>query len=177
MSKKNEYHVLQGRSAGFVTRLLAYLADLAVVAGILSLSGWIAVLADNVIEQLGLDPGTDLATIYVFMIPFIIGGYFVILWALTGRTVGKWFMGLKVVGRDGLPPTIGRSFVRVIGYGLSAVLMWAGYLWVIIDDERQAWHDHMAKTWVIYDYERLNRGEIYENYRKRAAKKDEASAE
>ncbi|VAV97251.1 hypothetical protein MNBD_ACTINO01-2162, partial [hydrothermal vent metagenome] len=45
------------------------------------------------------------------------------------------------------------------------------YFWVIIDDERQAWHDHIAKTWVVYDYERQKRGEIYENYRKRAEAK------
>ena len=167
MSRDEEFHVLQGRSAGFVTRLFGYLMDVAVLAGIIAVGGWLAVLADNVIESVGLNPRMDLATIFIFMIPFVIGSYFVFFWALTGRTIGKWFMGLKVVGRDGRPPSIGRSLVRLIGYGISALVLWMGYVWVIIDDERQGWHDHMAKTWVVYDYERQRGGEIYENYRQR----------
>ena len=172
MSRNTEFHVLQGRSAGFVTRLIAYFLDMVVITGLLALTGWLAVVADNLIATMGIDPGIDIATIYTISIPFIIGTYFVVLWALTGRTIGKWVMGLKVVGRDGLPPTIGRSLLRLFGYGLSMFAMWAGYFWVIIDDERQGWHDHLAKTWVIYDYERQKRGEIYDNYRKRAEAKE-----
>ncbi len=167
MKKETEFHVLQGRSAGFVTRLIAYLTDLAVVAGLLALTGWLVVVADSVIAGIGLDPGVDLATLYAFMVPFIIATYYVVLWSLTGRTVGKWLMGLKVVGRNGEPPSVRGALVRLIGYGISALAAWAGYLWVIIDDERQAWHDHLARTWVIYDYERRRRGEIYETYRRR----------
>lgn len=175
MSRTNEYHLLQGRAAGFITRLFAFVVDLVVVAGLLGLGSWIAILADDVIAKIGLNPRVDLATIYVFMIPFLIGIYFVMFWALTGRTVGKWLMGLKVVGRDGEPPTIGRSLLRLIGYGLSAAVLWVGYLWVIIDDERQGWHDHMARTWVVYDYERRKGGEVYEHYRRRVAEAQESA--
>ena len=171
MSRRDEFHVLQGRAAGFVTRLIAYFVDLVVITGILALSGWLAVVADNLIATIGLTSNVTVATVYAVSIPFIIGTYFVVLWALTGRTIGKWLMGLKVVGRDGLPPTIGRSLLRLIGYGVSMLFMWAGYFWVIIDDERQGWHDHLAKTWVIYDYERQKRGQIYENFRKRTEAK------
>lgn len=168
MSRKSEFHVLQDRAAGFVTRLFAFLADLAVIAGLMAVSGWLAVLADTVIESIGLDPPIDIATIYVVMIPFLIGTYYVLFWALTGRTVGKWFMGLKIVGRDGRPPTIGRSLLRLVGYGVSALVFWLGYAWIIIDDERQGWHDHLARTWVIYDYERRDDGQVYENFQRRA---------
>lgn len=167
MTKAGDYHILQGRSAGFVTRLLAYVVDLVVVAGVLSLGGWLAVLVDTIFEQVGLDPSVDAATIYVFAIPWIIGLYFVMFWALTGRTIGKWFMGLKVIGENGRPPTISRSLIRLIGYGLSTLAFWVGYAWVIIDDERQAWHDHLAKTWVVYDYERRKGGEVYEAFLER----------
>ena len=167
MSANKEFHVLQGRSAGFITRLFAYLMDIVVLAGMVAVGGWLAVLADNVIESVGLDPRIDLATIFIFLIPFVIGSYFAVFWALTGRTIGKWFMGLKVVGRDGRPPSIGRSLLRLIGYGLSALALWLGYVWIIIDDERQGWHDHLASTYVIYDYERRRGGQIYEDYRHR----------
>jgi uncharacterized RDD family membrane protein YckC len=160
-----EEHVLQGLTAGFVTRMFAYVIDMVVVAGILAIAGWIAVIVDNLIKEIGINVRVDLATIYVFMIPFIIVLYYVMFWSLTGRTIGKWFMGLKVIGLNGRPPTIGRSLLRVIGYGLSAIVFWAGYFWVIVDDERQAWHDHMARTWVVYDYGRRKEGETYNDYR------------
>jgi uncharacterized RDD family membrane protein YckC len=164
MSKTDEYHVLQGRVAGFITRLLAYVTDFAVLAGVLALGGWLAVLVDSMFERMGLDLRTDIATIYVILVPFIVGSYFVVFWSLTGRTIGKWFMGLKVIRADGRPPTIGRSFIRFIGYGVSAIVFWLGYFWVLIDDDRQAWHDHMAKTWVVYDYERHKQGEVYDSF-------------
>ena len=168
MPKRAEEHVLQGRTAGFVTRLLAYVTDVVVLAGIVALGGWIAVLIDSVFEKMGLNLNIDITTIYVFLIPWIFGLYFVAFWALTGRTIGKWFMGLKVIGADGNPPTLGRSVIRFIGYGLSAIVFWLGYLWVLIDSDRQAWHDHMAKTWVVYDYERRKQGEVYTSFIERA---------
>jgi len=168
MSRTGDYHILQGRTAGFITRLLAYVVDLAIVAAILAVGGWLAVLVDTIFERMSLDPSIDASTIYVFLIPLIIGLYFVMFWALTGRTIGKWFMGLKVIGTTGRPPTISRSIIRLIGYGLSAIAFWVGYAWVIIDDERQAWHDHMAKTWVVYDYERRKGGEVYESFLERS---------
>jgi uncharacterized RDD family membrane protein YckC len=73
-------------------------------------------------------------------------------------------MGLKVIRADGNPPTIGRSIIRFIGYGISAIVFWLGYLWVLVDNDRQAWHDHMAKTWVVYDYERRKQGEVYDSF-------------
>jgi len=168
MPKRDEQHVLQGRTAGFVTRLLAYVTDVVVLAGVVAIGGWIAVLIDSVFEKMGVNPSIDVATIYVFLIPWIFGLYFVFFWSLTGRTVGKWLMGLKVVRADGNPPTIGRSLIRFIGYGLSAIVFWLGYLWVLIDADRQAWHDHMAKTWVVYDYERRKQGEVYTSFIERS---------
>ncbi len=175
MSKGTEFHVLQGRAAGFISRLLSYFVDSVIVTGMLAVTGWIAVAVDNLMTNMGIEGNISPVTIYTVSIPFIIGTYFVVLWALTGRTIGKWLMGLKVVGRDGLPPTIGRSVLRFLGYGVSMLFFWGGYFWVIVDDERQGWHDHIAKTWVIYDYERLKRGEIYENYRKRAKRTEDVA--
>ena len=166
MTDQTEYHVLQGRTAGFITRLIAYMMDVAILAGVIAIGGWLAVLADGVLESMGLNITVDLAAVFIFLIPFIIASYFTFFWALTGRTIGKWFMGLKIIGDTGRPPTIGKAFVRLIGYGVSAIVFWIGYLWVIVDDERQAWHDHMATTWVVYDYERRTGGQIYEEFQR-----------
>ncbi|MGI9666756.1 MAG: RDD family protein [Acidimicrobiia bacterium] len=171
---KNDSHPLNGRAAGFVTRLFAYVIDIVVVAGVVALGGWIAVLIDSTIESVGLDLRIEMSSIYVVMIPFIISLYFVMFWSLTGRTIGKWFMGLRVVNSHGRPPTIGRSIVRILGYALSALAFWLGYVWVLVDDERKAWHDHMAATWVVYDYSRNPPNSAYDDY---SAEVDELEAE
>jgi uncharacterized RDD family membrane protein YckC len=164
MGRNSEDHALQGRTAGFVTRLFAYAIDIVVLAIIISLGGWIAVLIDSVFERFGLDLNAEISTLYVFLIPWILGFYFISFWTLTGRTVGKSVMGLKVVLVDGNPPSFGRSTIRFFGYGVSAIVFWLGYFWVLIDSDRQAWHDHMAKTWVVYDYERHKQGEAYDSF-------------
>jgi uncharacterized RDD family membrane protein YckC len=161
---RDDAHVLDGRTAGFVSRLFAFVVDLLVVAGIVAIGGWIAVLIDGVIEQIGLTLRVSLGGIYVVMIPLIIGSYFVMFWALTGRTIGKWVMGLRVVDLAGHPPTLSQSVIRIIGYGISAIVFWLGYLWVLVDDNRRAWHDHMARTWVVYDYARKRSGDSYEEF-------------
>lgn len=164
MTNRNDMHVLNGRAAGFVTRLFAFAIDLVVVAGILAIGGWIAVLADDTLERVGVETRASLSSIYVVLIPFIIALYFVMFWALTGRTIGKSLMGLRVVSSSGQSPTIGRSIIRILGYGISAIVFWVGYLWVLVDKNRRAWHDHMASTWVVYDYARPSAGETYEDY-------------
>ncbi len=161
---KTEFTLLQDRSAGFITRMFAFIMDVAIVSGLVTLGGFIASMLDNATEKLGLEPAVSIGVIYVFMIPFICWAYYVMLWSLTGRTVGKWFMGLKVVSSHNRPPTVWHSTVRFLGYGVSAVVFWLGFAWVLVDEERQAWHDHFAKTWVIYDQRRHREGDIYETY-------------
>ncbi len=164
MAKKEEFSVLQGRVAGFVTRLIAYVMDFAILAGVIAVGGWLAVIVDDLFATMGVEINVDIVTIFMFFVPVIVAFYFVVFWTLTGRTIGKWFMGLKVIGSNGGPPTIGKSFIRLVGYAVSAIVFWLGYFWVLIDNDRQGWHDHMATTWVVYDYERHKRGEVYDTF-------------
>jgi hypothetical protein len=52
MSRDDEFNVLQGRTAGFITRLIAYMMDVAILAGLIAVGGWLAVLADDVLESM-----------------------------------------------------------------------------------------------------------------------------
>jgi uncharacterized RDD family membrane protein YckC len=78
-------------------------------------------------------------------------GYYIALWVLVGMTPGKRIMGLIIVGEDGGRVTIGKAIRRYVGYYLSSILL-LGYLWVLIDPRRQALHDKLAGTLVIYDW-------------------------
>ncbi len=36
---------------------------------------------------------------------------------------------------------------------ITALPLFLGYLWVLVDDERQTWHDRLAKTIVVYEWD------------------------
>ena len=68
-----------------------------------------------------------------------------------GATPGKKFMKLRVTFPDGTYPIgIGKAFLRMIGYMLSGMICYIGFLMVIFDKEQhRALHDKIAGTVVI----------------------------
>ena len=60
-------------------------------------------------------------------------------------------MGIRVVRIDnGVPASFWRMVLRqTIGYWLSAIICYLGFLWALFDANRQTWHDKLAKTLVI----------------------------
>jgi len=70
---------------------------------------------------------------------------------LTGQTLGKWTMGLKVVGMDGAPPSrraiLIRNLLRLID--VSNLLLFLPLLMIVISPLRQRIGDALAGTVVI----------------------------
>ncbi len=59
-------------------------------------------------------------------------------------------MNVKVVrDRDGGPITWGPAILRLIGYYVSALVFYIGYIWIFIDKRKRGWHDLIAGTVVI----------------------------
>jgi uncharacterized RDD family membrane protein YckC len=75
--------------------------------------------------------------------------YFIIMHAVFGQTIGKMIMGLQVVRTDGSGVGFLVSTVRFFGYIISSLLLFVGFFWIVVDPERQGWHDMMADTYVI----------------------------
>ncbi len=95
---------------------------------------------------LGADPLQLDPVVLFFVAPVIAVLYFALSTDLTGRTPGKWLMGLRVVRTGGGDVTLGKSLLRSLGYIVSLIPLGAGFLWVLVDDERRGWHDHIAGT-------------------------------
>jgi uncharacterized RDD family membrane protein YckC len=81
---------------------------------------------------------------------FLSAFYFIVLHSFGGQTLGKVFMGIKVVSDEGLMLSVGASFLRLVGYLLSTVPLGAGFLWAAVDQKHSAWHDKLACSRVIY---------------------------
>ncbi|MEK6660230.1 MAG: RDD family protein [Campylobacterota bacterium] len=67
-----------------------------------------------------------------------------------GATLGKIAMKIRVVEIKTLQTpnvvaALNRSFVRIV----SEMLFYLGFLWGVMDPDRQTWHDKSAKTLVI----------------------------
>jgi uncharacterized RDD family membrane protein YckC len=76
--------------------------------------------------------------------------YFVVFHSLEGKTIGKWLLGLRVVTAERGTVTYRRALLRWIGMVAFAPVL-LGFLWVLWSPEKRAWHDLLARTWVIRD--------------------------
>jgi uncharacterized RDD family membrane protein YckC len=92
------------------------------------------------------------AVAYVAVLPVALALYCAGFWTLIGRTPGMMVLGLRVVTGDGGAPGLTRSLVRAFGYWVSAILL-LGFAWIAIDRRRQGFHDKLAGTFVVYDWE------------------------
>ena len=141
----------ESREAGFASRALALGIDAVIIAVSISLTTF-ALSSISSLVHLSLEPRRDAwAAIAVSVggVVFVIL-YNVMGWTFTGRTLGKAIMGLRVESAVGGRVTLTKALLRLAGYLLSTIMLGAGFLWVLIDDRRKAWHDHFAGTRVVH---------------------------
>jgi len=144
--------IMTGRYAGPLTRLLAVIIDSAVVS-----FGFTLVVAGTVfiIGLVGPEFEIPQASGLVYGLS-LLAFAFLYLWIsylVFGKTIGKAILGLRVVSADGHAAMAGRQpFIRVVTYPLSFMILGIGLLGVVFNRNRQAWHDHLAKTAVVYDW-------------------------
>lgn len=75
--------------------------------------------------------------------------YGAVMWKHKGTTIGGIVCGLKVVRLDHREIDWPTAVVRALGCFLSLAVAGLGFIWVVIDDERQSWHDKIAGTAVV----------------------------
>ena len=76
--------------------------------------------------------------------------YFTLFHGISGQTPGKMLLRLQVIGISGTPITIGTAFLRWVGYLISGLFFFLGFLWIAFDRKKQGWHDKIAMTCVVY---------------------------
>ena len=140
-------------------RLAAVLLDLLLLSFISSLAGWLILLEY---------PNTEAIIHFfsMFLLLLAVPGVAALWWLFQG-TPGKLLLGCRIVdARDGGRPRLWQVLVRLLGYGLSALPLGLGFLWMIWDKRHQAWHDKLARTLVVEDDEsRLSMQQLVGGYR------------
>ncbi len=78
------------------------------------------------------------------------GAYYAVSWYRGGATPGMRILGIRVVRSvDGGPLTKQQAILRTVGYWVSGAVLYLGFLWILVDDRRQGWHDKIADTLVV----------------------------
>lgn len=84
--------------------------------------------------------------LYLTGIAVVFFGWF---WVHGGQTLGMRAWRLRLVGKDGGPVDWKQAVTRLGAALLSAIPMGLGYVWVLFDPERLAWHDRLSATRLI----------------------------
>ena len=186
---------LQGYYAGFTSRAVAIIVDFAIISlvsavviaalslffGIPSVQrfiDWLNSLLPGSINVFDALTSPPFGVIFFLLFEYV---YFVFFFSTTGHTVGKAVMGLRVVTTDGKRMGVRRSFIRTLCYALSLAPLGLGFLWVLGEDRRKAWHDKIAHTYVLYVLdaryeENFLRNAVYQLTKKRESRKANKSA-
>jgi uncharacterized RDD family membrane protein YckC len=135
--------------AGFASRGAALVLDAFLIAIAQLTVGYAVTTVLSV-----LLPGTSVGVRVTEVAPVVTGAviivsYFIFCWTAFGRTMGMGLMGLKMVTLEGKDVRVWRAVVRYVGFVLSVVCLGLGLLWVLIDNRRMGWHDHLARTQVL----------------------------
>jgi len=79
------------------------------------------------------------------------GAGYVAFWVLKGATPGKMAIKAEVVDAGTrATPDFWQALTRYVGFFVSVTPLLLGFIWVAFDGRKQAWHDKMARTVVIY---------------------------
>lgn len=139
--------------AGFAARTMALLIDLTLLMlfELLLFLGAGLRLWHNLPSDLTGLLGVSLVVFVVLVVvpPLLFFGYFTIMHAGCGQTIGKMVMGLRLVADHGGEVGLGQAFLRSAAALLSALPLGAGFLWAVIDLQHRTWHDLIAATRVV----------------------------
>jgi uncharacterized RDD family membrane protein YckC len=122
--------------ASFMRRFLAYIIDL----GVLGLAG---ACLDFAVAP------TPPPAVWRAITAAIAAIYFIWSYSISGQTLGKRVLQIKVISIDGSPLNWRKGLLRSAGYMASAFPLGLGFLWSIWDADKQAWHDKVAGTCVV----------------------------
>lgn len=128
------------RPAGFWIRVVAAVADLVFVfivqfsLGFVGARVWGAEVEGYAIFQV---------LVVLFTIAFT-ALYTTLLHAMTGQTLGKMLVGVRVVATDGAPLPIGAALLRYFGYFASMATLGLGFVMAGLRRDKRALHDLIA---------------------------------
>jgi uncharacterized RDD family membrane protein YckC len=144
--------------ATFLQRLLAYPIDtivLVIVSGLigailLDFSVTVGQTTGGLEEPLAGISAVLVSLIYfilIFVLPFCYFGY---LWSNKRQSIGMGLMNIQIVHKNSSNLSFLTAGLRgTIGYYISSLVFYLGFLWALFDSQHETWHDKIFGTQVL----------------------------
>lgn len=98
----------------------------------------------------GAKSGLIVKTLYQLYLLAICFFYFAGFWVRGGQTLGLRTWRMKLVRNDGGPITWTIAFKRFAAALLSWLCLGLGFLWILFDRDKLAWHDRWSGTRLVF---------------------------
>ena len=142
----------QGNYAGAVTRLVAFAADVGASWGLFTVGAAALTFSVQLVTgaKFSLTDHQLASLVALAMWEFL---YFAYQWSLGGKTIGMAVLGIRVVRTDGMPIGPRQAVVRTLTLPLSFLLLGLGFIGILLNRDRHAFHDRLAGTVVVYSWD------------------------
>jgi uncharacterized RDD family membrane protein YckC len=139
-------------------RLLAYMIDIIPIVFALYLIAYLFLGFDGVLHNYFKNKHDLEARAEFLFLRNLIRDSSLIVWIIyctvmessgMRATIGKRMVGAMVVTEAGAPLNFRQALIRNISKIISIVPLFIGCLWIAFSKKRQAWHDKIAKTYVV----------------------------
>jgi uncharacterized RDD family membrane protein YckC len=139
--------------AGFWIRWVAMFLDSLILSPLTF--GW-SLLSSVIFKSAELSFNASQPTVLQIMVPaigqtLILWAYFVLMTHYKGATLGKMLVGITVKSASSENLSFGRVLLReTVGKFISGILLVIGYIMAAFGQKKQALHDKLAHTVVVY---------------------------
>ena len=91
--------------------------------------------------------GNPLHTLYLLFVALI---FYTGFWVYAGQTLGMQTWRLRITNAQGGDISVRQAVTRFLASLLSWLPAGLGYLWMLRDPQRRAWHDRLSGTLIKY---------------------------
>jgi uncharacterized RDD family membrane protein YckC len=134
------------RPPGLFRRLSAMFYDALLLFGVLYFAAALVLLLTRFVFADNLVPDNPFFRLYLIGVSFFYFGWF---WTHGGQTLGMKAWRIRLTRCDGGRVTWKDALIRFVAALISWLPAGLGYLWILLDRERRAWHDRLSATAVV----------------------------
>jgi len=131
---------------GLLRRMAIVCYDLLLLFGLLFFAGAL------VIVPLGLGFGSEIQghhLLFRLYLGLVILWFYCGFWVNGGQTLGMRTWRVRLVDVEGRTPSWRQALIRFAAAILSWAALGLGFLWVLVDRDRLAWHDRLSGTRLV----------------------------
>jgi len=136
----------QAVTPGLFRRLAVMVYDSLLLAALFTVAAALVVLPAGLAFGIQIPDGHPLFRAYLVAVSLV---FFCGFWTRAGHTLGMRAWRVKVVRKDGSPITLRDALLRYFAALLSWAPLGLGFLWILVDPQRLAWHDRLSGTRLV----------------------------